>query len=124
MSVKFNSSDFTSKLGALSARLEIGKRKIMIGMADAVLTISNYEVPFDKGRLSGSGGTDMEGDKAIAYYNTEYAAVMHEGMRRDGTHVVRKYRNGRKSKYLEDPIKMNLAKFQEVALNQFRALLK
>ena len=39
----------------------------------------------------------------------------HEGMRKDGSRIVRKWNNGRKSKYLEDPLKENIRMWDSIA---------
>lgn len=92
-------------------------------MADTLLVLSRYEVPHDEGILSGSGHVGDEDGEVYVAYNTEYAAYQHEGIRRDGTHKIRHYQKGRKGKYLEDPLKNNLSKWQEIARDRLRAQL-
>ena len=75
-------------------------------VADELLRLSQLEVPFKQGHLLQSGNTEAEADYWVVGYNTHYAAKMHE-------HPEFNFRNGRKGKYLEDPMKMNLAIFRE-----------
>jgi len=80
-----------------------------------LLRLSRFTVPFDTGRLSQSGFFRKEGQYWITGYDTKYAMYQHEGMRRDGTRVVRNWSNGRKSKYLENPLKENISTWNKVA---------
>lgn len=80
-----------------------------------LLRLSRYVVPFDTGRLSQSGFFRKEGQYWITGYDTKYAMYQHEGMRRDGTRIVRNWSNGRKSKYLENPLKENISTWNKVA---------
>lgn len=80
-----------------------------------LLRLSRFGVPFDTGRLSQSGFFRKEGQYWITGYDTKYAMYQHEGMRRDGTRVVRNWSNGRKSKYLENPLKENISTWNKVA---------
>ena len=80
-----------------------------------LLRLSRFVVPFDTGRLSQSGFFRKEGRYWITGYDTKYAMYQHEGMRRDGTRIVRNWSNGRKSKYLENPLKENISTWNKVA---------
>jgi hypothetical protein len=80
-----------------------------------LLRLSRFGVPFDTGRLSQSGFFRREGQYWITGYDTKYAMYQHEGMRRDGTRVVRNWSNGRKSKFLENPLKENISTWNKVA---------
>jgi hypothetical protein len=80
-----------------------------------LLRLSSFGVPFDTGRLSQSGFFRREGQYWITGYDTKYAMYQHEGMRRDGTRVVRNWSNGRKSKFLENPLKENISTWNKVA---------
>lgn len=84
-------------------------------MADTLLILSRYEVPHDEGTLQSSGHTEPDVDGWLTVYNTVYAAFQHEGRRKDGSHIIRHYQKGRKGKYLEDPLKQNTTKWQEIA---------
>jgi hypothetical protein len=89
-----------------------------------LLRLSRQIVPFgirrgkkrySPGRLSQSGFFKREGKYWITGYNTDYAMYQHEGMRKDGSRVVRNWSNGRKSKYLENPLKENISTWNSVA---------
>ena len=83
--------------------------------AGELLRLSRFVVPFASGRLSQSGFFRKEGQYWITGYDTKYAMYQHEGMRRDGTRIVRNWSNGRKSKYLENPLKENISTWNKVA---------
>jgi hypothetical protein len=92
-----------------------------------LLRLSRFVVPFGKvkgGRLSQSGFFRREGQYWITGYDTKYAMYQHEGMRRDGSRVVRNWSNGRKSKYLENPLKENISTWNRVARQVLASELK
>jgi hypothetical protein len=89
-----------------------------------LLRLSRYVVPFASGRLSQSGFFRREGQYWITGYDTKYAMYQHEGMRRDGSRVVRNWSNGRKSKYLENPLKENISTWNRVARQVLASELK
>jgi hypothetical protein len=75
-------------------------------VADEILRLSSFEVPHDTGMLQTSGHVEPDTDKSVIVgYNKVYAARLHE-------HPEYRFQKGRKGKYLEDPIKNNLAVFQ------------
>jgi hypothetical protein len=92
--------------------------------AGELLRLSRYVVPFASGRLSQSGFFRREGQYWITGYDTKYAMYQHEGMRRDGSRVVRNWSNGRKSKYLENPLKENISTWNRVAREVLASELK
>lgn len=119
-----DTSDMDKKLERLKSDLNAMERRALQEMADTILTLARAEVPHDEGTLANSGDAYVEGDFGIVAFNTKYAAYQHEGMRKDGTHVVRRYKSGRKKKYLEDPLKNNLTKLGEVAREQLANILR
>lgn len=111
--INFDVSDLQSGLSRLS---ESASEKIKQGInniANEILRLSQFEVPHDTGNLQNSGHTEAGEDdyEKIVGYNTVYAAYQHEGMRADGSHVVTQWQDGRKKKYLEDPIRNNIETF-------------
>lgn len=89
-----------------------------------LLRLSRFVVPFASGRLSQSGFSRREGNYWITGYDTKYAMYQHEGMRRDGSRVVRNWSNGRKNKFLENPMKENLSTWNGIASKVLQAELK
>ena len=89
-----------------------------------LLRLSRFVVPFASGRLSQSGFFRREGQYWITGYDTKYAMYQHEGMRRDGSRIVRNWCNGRKSKYLENPLKENISTWNRVAREVLASELK
>jgi len=79
---------------------------IVRDIADETLRLSSEEVPHDVGTLQLSGNTKRMGQAHYRVgYSTKYAARLHE-------HPEYNFQKGRKGKYLEDPIKNNLNRFQ------------
>jgi len=113
--VHFDTSDLDGGLDRLDKMIDKWWKEAREQMADSLLLISRLEVPHDTGFLQASGHVfyDHGEDSWNVAYNTEYASFVHEGMRRDGSHIIRHYQKGRKKKYLEDPLKLNLSMFQQ-----------
>lgn len=111
--VTFDTSNLEA--GLLEFATSVGEKlaKGVDDIANEVLRLSQFEVPHDTGILQNSGQIDDGEGKyeKIVGYNTVYAAFQHEGVRADGSHVVTHWQDGRKKKYLEDPIRNNLTTF-------------
>jgi len=112
MDIKFDASDFFSKIpGAITAAENAGKQAIK-DIATEILRLSQFEVPHDTGALQNSGHVEDNGAEQVVGYNKVYAARLHENPQYH-------FQKGRKGKYLEDPIKNNVAiftKFLEAAV--------
>ena|SRR3990172_7422918 len=96
-----------SKLAKLSTEATI---KAVRNVAEDILRRSQQEVPLDKGTLQNSGHTEHQGEESLVGYGGKaqaYAAYLHE-------HPGFRFQHGRKGKYLEDPIKKNLAHYREI----------
>jgi len=113
--VEFDTSDFNKGMDELDRKVDQWWREARERMADSLLLLSRLEVPHDTGFLQASGHVfyDLADDSWNVAYNTVYASYVHEGMRRNGSHVIQHYQKGRKKKYLEDPLKLNMTLFQE-----------
>lgn len=114
--VHFDDSDLQGGLNRLDKQVDRWWKDAREQMADTLLLISRMEVPHDKGTLQTSGHTFFEAseDAMCTAYNTPYAAYLHEGFRRDGTHKIMHFQKGRKKKYLEDPLKMNISTWEKI----------
>ncbi len=88
------------KPAARYARGEVG---------DELLRLSQKEVPHDEGTLANTGVSEREGDEQVVGYNTPYAARLHEN-------PGYTFQKGRKGKYLEQPMKENIAPFRRIFL--------
>lgn len=104
--INLDTSDFEEGLNKLGRKMADVQMKALKVIADELLRLSQLEVPFKTGHLLQTGNTEPELDYYIVGYNTHYAAKMHE-------HPEYHFRNGRKGKYLEDPMKRNLPIFRE-----------
>lgn len=98
---------FTDVLKELNKRIDPAKQKAEKMVGDEILRLSNKEVPFDIGTLANSGRVDVFPNKVEVGYHTRYAHRLHE-------HPEYNFQNGRKGKYLEDPIKNNLSRLEKI----------
>lgn len=117
----WDTSDFEKGLKRLGVAFKNATRKAIQDIANEALRLSQMEVPHDTGFLQSTGhkedtGTD-ETPEAIVGYNTVYAARLHENPQYH-------FKNGRKGKYLEDPIKKNLSVFQNYANGNLTNILR
>lgn len=79
---------------------------------EAAFRVSQVQVPFRFGTLKASGrinGPSKNGpnwEVELVYGNTAvaYALYQHEGIRRDGSHRIRHYHNGKKGHFVTDPV--------------------
>lgn len=119
--IDWDDSEFQAGVKTLLDRMPKAASKAVHDIASEILRLSQEIVPIgtDKNRknqgarLQNSGAIDDRKEESIVGYNTVYAAYQHEGMRKDGSHVVRRYSNPRsRRKFLEDPIKNNLVVFR------------
>lgn len=115
LKIEIDDKDFQKVLERLTKQLDDIGKNAMMDMADALLVLARLEVPHDVGRLSSTGNAFWDVDSSAVAFDTDYASYVHEGIRADGTHRIRNYQKGRKKKYLEDPLKMNLSKWLDVA---------
>lgn len=88
---------------------------------EAVMVIgneSNRQVPFDVGTLSDSWTTKpLKGQIGFSMgYHTPYASRLHE-------HPEYHFQNGRKAKYLEQPIEENMGDWQGHFLNKLKQVM-
>lgn len=99
-------SDFLTHMKLAVSKAEGAKRRGEREAAEELLRLSQQEVPLDESTLqkSGHSGRDQEG-AYVAYGGAanKYAIRMHE-------HPEYKFQHGRKGKYLEDPLKMNISR--------------
>lgn len=103
----FDTSDFDQKSRAFKERGLKAGVAALVKVADEILRLSEREVPHDTGALQNSSSRQQQGDTVVLGYNKRYAARLHE-------HPEFRFNKGRKGKYLEDPIKNNLAVFQNI----------
>lgn len=98
---------FVDLLTELNKRIDPAKQKAEKMVGDEILRLSNKEVPFDIGTLANSGRVDVFPNHVEVGYHTRYAHRLHE-------HPEYNFQNGRKGKYLEDPIKHNLSRLEKI----------
>ena len=104
-SLELNTKGFDKLTSGLKKLVRSHLNIQMMKVGDKLLDISSKEVPHDQGILQASGSASVEesGDEVWAEvgYHTPYALRLHE-------HPEYKFQKGRKGKYLEDPLKVNL----------------
>lgn len=98
--VEFDDKTFREGMKRLELSFPKYNRQALNDVANEILRLSSFEVPLDTGNLMGSGSVQEDGEEFIVGYNTVYAARLHENPQYN-------FQNGRKGKYLENPIKVN-----------------
>lgn len=100
----WDTSSLEAGLKRLDALVDAAIPKVVKQIGDELMRLSSFEVPHKTGMLQSSAEQENVGDKGeeiIVGYNKEYAARLHE-------HPEYNFRNGRKGKYLIDPLMKNL----------------
>ena len=116
--VEFDAHDFMVKSKMVTVTAEAAASRGLMLCAQELLRLSQLEVPLRKGYLMKTGFTKAQGvDTWVVGYRTAYAHRLHE-------HPEYKFGNGRKGKYLEDPLKHNQAKFQAIIAGMVNEVLK
>lgn len=118
--IEIDDSDFQKLLDTIESGLEDMGKRALTEMADTLLELSRFEVPHDIGTLQSRGSVFTDDGIGVAY-NIEYAAYQHEGG--DGKRVIQHYQKGRKKKYLEDPLKLNISKWSQLAADELSRLI-
>ncbi len=103
--IVFDDRDFQKRISELMDKvMPTAVRQGIHDVATEILRLSGFEVPHDTGLLQSSGSVEDRRDESVVGYNKVYAARLHE-------HPEYRFQKGRKGKYLEDPIKNNMAVF-------------
>lgn len=116
----WDTSSFDSGIKRAIKLSEEGAKKAQRNVAEDVLRRSQKEVPHDVGTLQASGHVEHREEESIVGYGGKaqaYAAYLHE-------HPEFNFQKGRKGKYLEDPIKKNLPRYQELYGKVFVEVLR
>ena len=148
MTGQFTFGDFFGRFDKWDADTRARMKK---GMGQAAIQALNDadmddpRVPHQEGTLRGSGGAYVNGvainklgaeaaaagemprpDEVVAQvaFNSPYAAYQHEGMRADGTHVVREYsEEGVGAKFLEIPMAENADEYKQIVADALGGLM-
>lgn len=119
MSMHLDASNFLMRITQAKNLVMLKARSGEDRAADELLRLSQLEVPLDKSILQGSGhsGNDEKG-AYVAYGGpaADYAVRLHE-------HPEYNFQNGRKGKYLEDPLKQNKSVFARMMGDEVKEAL-
>ena len=102
--------------------LQIAKAAAMSALrdgAEAILTESHTEIPHDSGTMQSSGTvTEAPSENAVYIsFNTPYAVKQHEDL-------TLRHSDGRKAKYLEDPLNRNADRAIRLVQTRVRRALR
>jgi hypothetical protein len=116
--IDWDDSSLQKGLNDLQKQMVKQKQEAVRAVAEDLLMKSQDLVPLDKATLLNSGHAEHHEDESIVAYGgsgATYALYQHEGVRADGTHVVLHYTHaGRGKKYLENPLKQNLDRYNQM----------
>lgn len=100
LSFSVDMTGLTAGLQTLAAKIKPANNATAMAIGLEIMRLSQMEVPHDKGSLQNSGTVEQIGDYVVVGYHEPYAARLHE-------HPEYRFREGRKGKYLSDPITNN-----------------
>lgn len=92
-----------------------GQEDNLVGAAEMILEASNMIVPLERGELMGSGTVDFDFDAGVAsvYYDTVYAAKLHQNPQYN-------FQNGRRGKFLQAATRQSATRVMELYAAGFR----
>ena len=92
----------------------------LLDLGEEILRISDPKVPKRSGELKSSGFPELgngkvfkEGGKLLVGYNSEYAGYQHQGIRKDGTRIVKNRPAGGQSFFLSATLDENRTQFMQ-----------
>jgi len=113
----WNTKDFDDKMEKMDKEVVRTAKKIRMDVALDIRQKSVDVAPKDKGVLRQNSGTRDFPNYSEVFYGgmaSQYAIYQHEGMRADGTHVVKNYTTpGTGRKFLENTILENLPEYRK-----------
>jgi hypothetical protein len=113
LSITFDPKDFLTQLNKLEGEVGGKITKALREMAQELKKESDQQIPKKYRELVGTGEIKVKKGESSVSYDTVYAAYQHEGG--DGSRVIKNYTTpGTKKKYLEDPLKQNLSKWNKI----------
>ena len=116
VTISLDFSDLVKNIPRLNKVVDDAKRQGLRKIGDEILRLSQREVPHDTGQLQNTGKVEETDAYVEVGYHKVYAARLHE-------HPEYNFKNGRKGKYLEDPIKNNLSTFLNYFAESLRRVL-
>ena len=118
VAVKLDTRDFDAGMKRFRENVRQVENEVSYEQANEILRTSVREVPHHTGNLQSTGDTRPLAAETghMVYYDTDYAAKMHENPQFS-------FQKGRKGKYLEDPIKRNGSLLEQIAQNVGRRRL-
>jgi hypothetical protein len=116
-SITVNTKDFIKMLKNIDGKLDGAVKEALQNMGEELLSDANKQVPVESGALKSSGDVKKSGSNSVEVgYHTVYAARLHE-------HPEFNFKNGKKGKYLEDPLKNNLPKWEKIFIDRIKKLI-
>jgi hypothetical protein len=88
-------------------------------LGDKIGNLASDKVPVDRGILKSTFTVQKAGKNTVAGYNTEYAMYQHQGVRKDGTHIIRNRPGGGESFFLVNAVKENTKKLLDFYKSRF-----
>lgn len=117
ITVSIDASQLKINAKNLEKAMMNGVPKALLDAGHELMRLSQIEVPHDEGTLQNSGVVETDGNDVIVGYHTPYAARLHE-------HPEYRFRQGRKGKYLEDPVRNNQEELGIKSANFMRKVVK
>jgi phage gpG-like protein len=93
------------KLGKLTANHLL--KNALVDVGDLVLKLADKKVPVAEGILKSSGTVIKQDRDVLVGYNQEYAAFQHQGVRKNGSRIIRNRPGGGESFFLTSTIEEN-----------------
>lgn len=99
--------------------VEIAYNKALQELGAKIGEITQDKVPLEEGILKSTYTVQKVDGEWVCGYNTEYAAMQHQGMRKDGTYIIQDRPGGGESFFLSGPVQANKVQLLQFLQERF-----
>lgn len=96
-----------SNLIKIQNQIESNSKNALKLVSEKIGNLTSNKVPILNGILKSSFTVVEQRNKILAGYNTEYAAYQHQGIRADGTYIIRNRPGGGETYFLTNTVNEN-----------------
>lgn len=99
--------------------VDIAYNKALQELGAKIGEITQDKVPVEEGILKSTYTVQNINGGWVCGYNTEYASFQHQGMSKDGTHIIKNRPGGGESFFLSGPVQANQAQLFQFLQERF-----
>jgi hypothetical protein len=96
-----------ANFGKIQKQIQINSKNALKLVGEKIGNLASNKVPILNGILKSSFTVIEQNNKILAGYNTEYASYQHQGIRADGSFVIRNRPGGGETYFLTNTVNEN-----------------